>query len=367
MTKGNKPDIRLRTGYLKGIKVVWIGFEYDYSLIKIIRSIPYSRWHKMKRSWYIPLRYFSLDGFTRRLGQQASISISNTEVTPKKKSPQDNSSRIPEEYIRLLQQKRYSQSTVKTYTSYFRQFQDYFNNRNLKGITVYQINSYILEMVIQCGISPSQQNQRINAIKFYYEKVLGRPRGHYKLERPKKDKRLPTVLTKEEVNLLLTSIDNLKHRCILSTIYSAGLRRSELINLKVSDIDSQRNLIKIRGAKGKKDRHSLLSGKLIELLGEYYRVYCPNVWLFEGQHGSQYSATSIAKILKKAVKKTGIQKHITPHTLRHSFATHLLEQGTNLRYIQELLGHEDPKTTQIYTHVATKEISKIRNPMDDFN
>lgn len=367
MTKVNKPEIHLHPGYLKGNKVVWIRFEYDYSLIKIIRSIPCARWHNLKRAWYIPYRNFNLDGFIRRLGNQAIIKISETEVSLEKKTRNTSSSKIPYDYLRLLQQKRYSQSTVKTYTAYFRQFQDYFGSHNLEGISEHQINSYILEMINRHGISPSQQNQRINAIKFYFEKVLGRPRGYYKIERPKKEKRLPTVLTKGEINLLLNSIDNLKHKCILSTIYSAGLRRSELINLKVSDIDSQRNLIKIRGAKGKKDRYSLLSGKLVGLLREYMRIYSPIEWLFEGQYGGQYSATSIAKIMKKAVKKIGIQKQITPHTLRHSFATHLLEQGTNLRYIQELFGHEDPKTTQIYTHVATKEISNIRNPLDDFD
>ena len=220
-------------------------------------------------------------------------------------------------------------------------------------------------MIRERVISLSQQNQRINAIKFYYEKVLGRVKEFYDIERPRRERKLPTVLSKEEVKLMLDNTDNLKHKCILTTIYSGGLRRSELIELKVKDIDSSRKLIKIRNAKGKKDRYTILSGTLVKLLREYYKVYRPKEWLFEGQDGGQYSASSIEKIFHRAIHKAGIQKEVTPHSLRHSFATHLLEQGINLRYIQEILGHESPKTTQIYTHVATHEIGNIKNPLDD--
>ena len=367
MAKINKPQILLENGWLKGTRVVWIRFGYDHTLIQIVKKLSHSRWNHSKRAWYIPFRYFDLDGFINQLGHHAMIEISNIPDPLDHKSHKTCSKVIPEGYLRLLQQKRYSKSTIRTYISYFKQFQDYFYNFNPDEVSEYQINSYILELVNQNGISTSQQNQRINAIKFYYEKVLGRSKGNYKLERPKKERKLPTVLTKSEVQMLLGNIENLKHKCILTTIYSAGLRRSELINLRVADIDSKRNLIKIRGAKGKKDRYTLLSEKLIELLRRYYKIYHPYEWLFEGQNRGQYSATSIAKILLKAVKKAGIQKHVTPHVLRHTFATHLLEQGTNLRYIQEILGHEDPKTTQIYTHVATNEISNIKNPFDDFD
>ena len=160
---------------------------------------------------------------------------------------------------------------------------------------------------------------------------------------------------------------NQKHKCILMTIYSGGLRRSELINLKVADIDSQRMLIKVCGAKGKKDRFTLLSEKLVLELRDYYKEYTPQIWLFEGQKGGQYSATSIEKIFGQAVKRAQIRKHVTPHSLRHSFATHLLEQGTNLRYIQELLGHASSKTTEVYTRVASNALMKIKNPLDNLH
>jgi integrase/recombinase XerD len=272
---------------------------------------------------------------------------------------------LPAGYLELLQRKRYSQSTIKCYTGYFLQFMTYFSDRDLRTINPQQINQYMLELINCRHISVSQQNQRINAIKFYYEKVLGRKKEYFRLSRPRKDKKLPSVLTLEEVDRILSLTKNLKHRCILMTIYSGGLRRSELINLKVADIDSRRMLIKICGAKGKKDRFTLLSERLVRELREYYIKYRPELWLFEGQKGDKYSATSIEKIFRDAVKRADINKYVTPHTLRHSFATHLLEQGTNLRYIQELLGHASIKTTELYTHVASNALMKIRNPLDN--
>lgn len=272
---------------------------------------------------------------------------------------------LPEGYLELLHRKRYSQSTIKTYTNYFLQFMGYFLKQELKTITHHQINAYILELIHFKKISASQQNQRINAIKFYYEKVLGRKNEYYHLSRPRKETKLPTILTLEEVNRIFDLTENLKHKCILMTIYSGGLRRSELINLKVEDIDSQRMLIKVCGAKGKKDRFTLLSEKLVIELRKYYKKYRPHIWLFEGQESGQYSATSIEKIFHAAVTRANIRKYVTPHSLRHSFATHLLEQGTNLRYIQELLGHASTKTTEVYTHVASNALRKIRNPLDN--
>jgi site-specific recombinase XerD len=366
MKQSVKPIIYLDHGYSKGRRVIWIRFDYNRELSRILGETRNYRWNTIKKAWNISADKFHIDDFVETIGRGAKI-ISNLKggqvieniVT-------ENSEKLPDGFLELLQQKRYSESTVKIYATYFRQFQTYFAGYNLQQITARQINNYIVKLIHEKKISPSQQNQRINAIKFYYEKVLGSSRIFHKLGRPKKERKLPTVLSKEEVNLLLNIISNLKHKCVLTTIYSAGLRRSELINLKIEDIDSKRRLIRIKGAKGKKDRYTILSGKLILMLREYYNAYLPQEWLFEGQHGGKYSATSIAKICKNASQKAGIQKNVTPHSLRHSFATHLLEQGTNLRYIQEILGHEDPKTTQIYTRVATNELSNIRSPLDDF-
>lgn len=212
-----------------------------------------------------------------------------------------------------------------------------------------------------------EYDQAINAIKFYYEQVLGRPVKTYYVQRPKKEKRLPEVLSEEEVASILNSIDNLKHKAILSLIYSAGLRLGELINLKINDIDSGRMVIIIRQGKGKKDRISLLSEKVLHLLREYLKVYQPREYLFEGQFFGQYSSTSVQKVFRMAKVKACIRKPATVHTLRHSFATHLLERGTDLRYIQALLGHKNPKTTEIYTHITKKGMEKIKSPFDSLD
>jgi len=273
---------------------------------------------------------------------------------------------VLKKYKELLIQKRYSNNTQRIYCNYFKDFNSYFKDNELDKLTTEQINNYILDLIQSKKISISQQNQRINAIKFYYEKILGRNKQYYALHRPNKEHKLPKVLSKNEVKKILTSSNNLKHHCILLLIYSAGLRRSELINLKVSDINSERMIVNIVNAKGKKDRISLFSENTLKLLREYYKKYKPANYLFEGMKGGKYSPTSVAKILKKTALKAGLQKNVTPHMLRHSFATHLLEQGTDLRYIQELLGHNSSKTTEIYTHVSKKAIAKIKNPVDDF-
>lgn len=273
---------------------------------------------------------------------------------------------ILKKHNELLIQKRYSLNTQKIYCNYFKDFVLYFKSENLENITTKQINAYILELIKAKNISSSQQNQRINAIKFFYEKILGKNKQYYDIYRPNQEKKLPKVLSKNEVKQLLNSCDNIKHRCILLLIYSAGLRRSELIDLKITDIDSSRMVININNAKGKKDRISLLSENALHLLRQYYKEYKPEKYLFEGTKGDKYSPTSIANILKNSAQKAGIHKRVTPHMLRHSFATHLLEQGTDLRYIQELLGHNSSKTTEIYTHVSKNAIDKIRNPADDF-
>lgn len=220
-------------------------------------------------------------------------------------------------------------------------------------------------MIKSKNLSYSAQSQFINAIKFYYEKTLENPKTVYNLPRPKKPKTLPKVMSRKEVFKLLSVISNIKHKAILHIIYSGGLRLGELLNLKIEDIDSDRMLIHIKGGKGKKDRTTILGNTCLLILREYYRSYKPGVWLFESiKKGKQYSAKSVQNIFKTNLKKAGISKPFTVHSLRHSFATHLLEQGVDLRYIQELLGHSSSKTTEIYTHVSTKNLQNIVTPAD---
>ncbi len=245
-----------------------------------------------------------------------------------------------------------------------RDFVVMFRKQKLSEVSKEQINSYILWLIRKKNISESQQNQRINAIKFYYEKVLEKPKQYYAIERPRKTKQLPKVLSENEILSILKATQNIKHKAILGTIYSAGLRRSELVNLRIQDVQFDKNMLFIRAAKGKKDRTSLLSSSLSVVLHKYMQQCKPNYWLFEGVNRSKYSASSIARILHSSSQKAGIQKRVTPHMLRHSFATHLLEQGVDIRYIQTILGHESSKTTEIYTHVSTKSLAKIKSPLD---
>jgi integrase/recombinase XerD len=225
---------------------------------------------------------------------------------------------------------------------------------------------FVHEYILPNHLSFSYQNQVINAAKLFYRKIFSREMNIEQLERPRTEHRLPNVLSKEEVSAILAAHGNMKHRTMLSLIYACGLRRSELLNLKPADIESNRGLLVIRNGKGKKDRVIPISAKVIEMLRNYFRAYRPAVWLFEGQtDGEQYSEQSLQSVLKQALAKTKISKPVTLHWLRHSYATHLLEAGTDLRYIQELLGHKSSKTTEIYTHVSTASLQKIKSPFDE--
>ena len=213
--------------------------------------------------------------------------------------------------------------------------------------------------------SESNQNTMINAIKFFYEKLLNRPREYYDLPRPKKPYKLPDILSIEELRTIFKAIDNLKHKAILMAAYSSGLRLSETLNLTLSDLDSKRMMIHVRSGKGKKDRYVMLSQVFLDICREYYKRYKPKKYLFEGQVKEKYSERSVQQIVRNACTKAKIRKRVTYHTLRHCFATHLLESGTNLRTIQELLGHSSIKTTEIYTHVTTTDAIRVRSPLDN--
>jgi site-specific recombinase XerD len=218
-----------------------------------------------------------------------------------------------------------------------------------------------LQKLIQEGKSNSYVNLSINSIKFFYEIVHGMPNRFYSVERPRKIKQLPEVLSKEEIVKIINNTNNIKHKCIVGLLYSSGLRRSELLNLNVTDIDSKRMVVIVKNAKGNKDRISVLSPSILKDLQKYYKEYRPKKYLFEGQKGGKYSVTSVLNIISAAAKKAGIHKKVTPHMLRHSFATHLLENGTDIRHIQLLLGHSSTKTTEIYTHVANRSFMEIKD------
>ncbi|PHN08018.1 integrase [Flavilitoribacter nigricans DSM 23189 = NBRC 102662] len=265
-----------------------------------------------------------------------------------------------EERLRL---QRYSYNTVKTYKYFFAQFMSYYPDSDPQTLEKADIMKFLLECSAKKKWSDSTQNQAVNAIKFYYEKVLGQQRTYYEL-RPRKGTSLPGVFSEQEIKLLFEAVTNLKHRCILMLIYSAGLRIGESISLRKEDINFDRNTVFIKGGKGKKDRTSVLSEKMKTIINDYLKAYNPQYWLFEGQDGGQYSTRSIQNVFRRAVKTSGVNPFSTVHTLRHSFATHLLEKGMDLRHIQVLLGHSSSKTTEIYTHITAKSREKFCSPLD---
>jgi len=367
--------IAILKGLIEGKERLKLYFDYDKEVIDLIKTIPGARWSPKDKCWHIATQAGPVEGLNRRFegtlvfeesvhtgGRQDRMTGGQEDGTSVER--QDL---VPEEFTKTLTLKNYSPNTIRTYRTMIKEFLEFYSRFEPEKITDEQIREYLLYLIEKRDVSVSYQNQSINAIKFFYEQVLGRPVRTYYVQRPKKPKVLPNVLSEEEVQRVINSLDNLKHKCIISLTYSAGLRLGEVIGLKPGDIDSGRNYVIIRQGKGKKDRYSLLSARVLDLLRKYYREYQPKEYLFEGQFGGQYSATSIHNILKNAVEKAGIKKRVTVHTLRHSFATHLLERGTDIRYIQELLGHQSSKTTEIYTHMTQKGLGKIKSPLDNMD
>jgi len=265
-----------------------------------------------------------------------------------------------------MRSRRYGESTIKTYTDSLETFLRYFAHKPINEITNEDLINFNNRYILANSFSSSYQNQIVNAVKLFFKSIEDKKLQPELIMRPKTEKKLPNVLSKEEIKQILNAPSNIKHKAMLSLIYSCGLRRSELLNLKLKDIDSKRGLIIIKQSKGRKDRIVPLSPKILEMLRDYYTSFKPKEWLFEGQSGKgQYDEGSLQKVLKQSVEKTKINKPITLHWLRHSYATHLLENGTDLRYIQEILGHSRSTTTEIYTHVSTKGIQNVISPFDN--
>jgi integrase/recombinase XerD len=351
-------------------KKIILKFPFAREHVSKVKTLPLYTWDSEKKQWtfpYTPGIKSEIENYFSQFGFYIECAFIKTKAKEhKEKKSYSNDREIPEAYIEKLKLKRYSSNTIHTYLTAFGDFINYYKEKELEKIDNQEIKEYLLYLVDKRKVSASFQNQVINAIKFYYEKVLQLEKLPYiYIDRPFKDKLLPTVLSEDEVQRIINNIDNLKHKTLILTVYSAGLRISELLNLKIHDIDSERKAVIIRSAKGKKDRQSLLSEKLLLYLRQYYKEYKPKKWLFEGQSGEQYSYGSCYKILSVACQKAQIKKKVGMHTLRHSFATHLLERGVDLRYIQELLGHSSPKTTAIYTHITRKGMGDIKSPLEN--
>lgn len=361
---------------------IGIYFDYDPHVNAIVRRLPGRVFSVTQSCWYVTDEPGALNRVKSFLeAERVEFDVAGLNPVETTSPPPDTPLKpkvhksalgpLSAEHVkalRMMQQqlniKGYSDNTKRTYQQHFKEFLFFYNSTSVLDISEQEIVNFMLYLVERKKVSRSAQGQAINAIKFFYERVLKQERKVYHLERPLREKSLPEVLSKEEVLAIFESIKNPKHRLIMMLIYSAGLRRSELLNLRTGDADIDRRIIFIRGGKGRKDRQTMLAQHVIPLLEVYLKEYTPLLWLFEGPGGSRYSATSLQIILKRAVKAAGIRKSVRLHMLRHSFATHLLEAGTSTRYIQVLLGHESSKTTEAYTHVAALGVYKIKSPLD---
>jgi integrase/recombinase XerD len=360
----------------KGQNQIAIGFKYNEAVKSFIKLLEGVKWSQTHKTFYIENSVINKQKIYQELRNKnwfvdysalTSVKAVPTKIkidTIKLPTLQDSQKNSLERFKKWMQQKRLSANTIETYVEVTYQFLRYLQLKNQQTITTKLIEAFNYEYIVAPGKSISYQNQCINGIKKYLE-YSNQGIDILQIERPRKERNLPEVLSTTDVKAIFDNTHNLKHKTLLALLYSAGLRIGEAIDLRLSDIDSKRMLIHIKMAKGKKDRYTLLSPSFLELLREYYKVYKPKNFLFEGQTSEQYTSSSAQQVLKNALKLAGIKgRRITLHTLRHSFATHLLESGTDLRYIQSLLGHSSPKTTMIYTHVSDHRIQKIKNPFD---
>lgn len=333
-------------------KIDVLSFEFQKSHAVKIQGCYFSG---PQQSWVMPQTKECLDQFLKLFSP-------NPKIETKKISPHEKALKDFSDQLTL---KRYSKNTIKAYKEQIIRFFEYFKTINPEDLTDENVKEYMLHLIKKKNLSLSYQKIVICAIKYFFEKVLRRETKSYYFDMPRsKERKLPVVLSKNEVKKILNCTNNLKHKAILSTIYSAGLRLSELVNLKIADIDSERKLIYVRGGKGNNDRTTILSEELLILLRKYFKEFKPNIWLFEGLSGKRYSKRSVQNIFKKSLQKSNINKILSVHSLRHSFATHLLEGGEDLRYIQKILGHKSSQTTEIYTHITSTGMNKIKSPLD---
>ncbi|HVK96790.1 MAG TPA: site-specific integrase [Flavisolibacter sp.] len=279
---------------------------------------------------------------------------------------QDNKKQL-DLYIKILQLKAYSSNTIRLYTYELKAIMQLLQNRRIELLQPEHIKSYLLWLLQVKKVSETKVHSALNALKFYFEQVLKQPKIFFSIPRPKKPWQLPKVHAAEQVRRMIQLTTNEKHKTMLMVAYGSGLRLQEIINLQITDINSARMVIVVRRGKGKKDRQVNLSEKLLLQLRLYFRIYRPTKWLFEGMNNQQYGYRSLQLVFQQAKSRAGINMKGGIHTLRHSYATHLLENGTDLRLIQELFGHNSIKTTMRYTHVSTAELVKVKSPLDSLD
>lgn len=358
-----------------------ISFPYEEELVLLIKKFEDARWSKTHRAWHIPQNKYNISDIFKVFKNKAWVDyrdfsrkdvLVTTVESGKRGAKTVLEEKISAEAIEKIEKfrfwlhsRRYSPSTINTYLDSIKTFLRFYAFKKIQEIDNNDLIRFNNEYILANNYSASFQNQVVNAVKLFFKTIENSPLDIDAIPRPKRAKKLPNVLSKEEVKAILDTPTNIKHKAMLSLIYACGLRCGEILSLKPNDIDSKRNILHVKNAKGQKDRIVPLSEKIIVLLREYYKATKPKYYLFEGQtKGNRYDARSLQNVLKQSIAKTKITKPVTLHWLRHSYATHLLESGTDLRYIQEILGHNSSKTTEIYTHVSTKSLQQIKSPFD---
>ncbi len=377
----------------RGAEQIGICFAPAKVLNALIKKVPSVKWSQTHKCWYKPLNNESYHELCKVLNGVAPLDINllkdylekkkkhaSTLVSSPKKDLAKPLAALPawklskenlvalEKFVEQLKLKAYSVSTIRTYRNEFLQLLKILKNKYVADLTVDDIKRYMVFAMEKQGISENTAHSRLNALKFYFEQVLGREKFFLEIPRPKKPMLLPKVLGEEELSKLFRALKNIKHKAMLFTAYSAGLRVSEVVNLKLKDIDSDRMQIFIEKAKGKKDRYVGLSPVLLDILRSYIKHYKPKpaIYLFESESSfTAYPTRTAQRIFQLLKEKAGIKKEVGIHSLRHSFATHLLEKGTKIHYIKELLGHFNIKTTERYLHVSKKQLVNIISPLDD--
>lgn len=342
-----------------GKDVIFIRFDYDKQRNEEIRKVAGARWSQSQKAWYVTDNAHNrrLFGFAPPLAGKAVMAHIHPVNQPAFQT-----------FVETSQLKAYSQSTIRTYRNEFVQLLYLLKDVPVDSLDANRLRSYFLYCINTLKLSENTLHSRINGIKFYFEQVLRREKFFFEIPRPKKRVILPNVLAISQVEKLFAQLENLKHKTMIYMAYSAGLRVSEVVNLKITDIHSERMVINIKGAKGKKDRMVGLSQGILDLLRKYYIAYKPSDWLFEGQYmGEPYSTRSLQSIFHRARDAAKIRQAVTFHSLRHSYATHLHEAGTDIKLIQELLGHNDLNTTLRYTHVSKRTIEAVKSPFDSLN
>ena len=352
----NKQYYSFEPGQHRKQEIIWIVFPYDLKLIEHLKKFSKAKWSYSNKKWYVPDNTFyrKLFGIEREYSGKCSlIKIHEVNLTALNR------------FKEQLLIKAYSPNTIRTYVTEFAQLLITIKSFSVDELNAEQLRSYFLYCIKNLQLSENALHSRINAVKFYFEQVLNRENFFMQIPRPKKPSILPKALSTNDVKKMLSSIENKKHQLLLKMCYGMGLRVSELVNLKITDIDSNRMQVLVHQGKGKKDRYVNLPETVLEQLRDYYLEYKPKEFLFEGQYGNQYAVRSVQQVFKNAMKNVKINKKIGVHSLRHSYATHLIEQGTDIRFVQELLGHKDIKTTMIYTQLTDQTKRKIKSPLDN--